>query len=142
MLRTNNFSTNPYSSRNMSTGNQNNNKMGMNCGRPLDRPFSQLPVPIRKVFQYLWEAGLKYPLNPKSIPNPVPSHWNLNERCEYHQGVGHTMDNCITLHHTIQDLIDSKKISNPSTPNVARNPLPNHHINAIEEGDGLPYPVT
>lgn len=49
----------------------------------------------------------------------------------------HSTDNCITICHMIQDLIDSKKILDPSMPNVARNPLPNHHVNAIKEDDGL-----
>ena len=62
----------------------------------------------------------------------------MSERCDYHQNLGHTTDNYVTLPYAIQDLIDSKKISDPSTPNVARNPLPNHHVHAIEEDLHLP----
>ena len=46
----------------------------------------------------------------------------------------------MALRQAIQNLIDAKKISDPS-PNVARNPLQNHQIHAIEEDLYLPDPV-
>ena len=82
-----------------------------------------------------------YPLNSRPFPQSIPPSWNLNERCDYHQNLGHTTDNCVALRHAVQDLIDAKKISDPSTPNVARNPLLNHHVHAISEDVNLPYPV-
>ena len=83
-----------------------------------------------------------YPLNPRPLPQSIPPGWNLNERCDYHQNLGHKTDNCVALRHAVQDLIDTKKISDPSVPNVARNPLPNHHVHAIREDVDLPDPVT
>ena len=50
----------------------------------------------------------------------------MNEHCDYHQNVGHTTDSCIALRQAIQDLIDTKRIPDPSAPNLASNPLPNH----------------
>ena len=65
----------------------------------------------------------------------------MNERCDYHQNVGHTADSCVALRHAIQDLIDTKKISDPSVRNIANNPLPNHQINDIEGDNDLPNQV-
>lgn len=80
-------------------------------------------------------------LNPRPQPNPIPTSWNLNKHSDYHQNVGRTTDNCIALRHTIQELIDLKINLDPSIPNVARNPLPNHPVNAIREDNGLPDSV-
>ncbi|KAM7526966.1 hypothetical protein LguiB_030376 [Lonicera macranthoides] len=90
------------------------NNRGFNRVRSAKRDFSQLPGSLSKVYKQLKDKGMIYPLNPQPIPNPVRSSWNLNERCEYHQGIGHTTDDCKALRHTIQDLIEAGKIPDPS----------------------------
>lgn len=50
----------------------------------------------------------------------------------YHQGPRHSTDDCYSLKHAIQDLIDRGDIVPPSRPNVITNPLPNH-----DRGKGL-----
>ena len=64
------------------------------------------------------------------MPNPIPSTWNLNEYCHYHQKSNHKTDNCFRLKHEIQDLIDNGTLLNPNIitkPNIRKNPLPNYH---------------
>ncbi|KAM7509966.1 hypothetical protein LguiB_008841 [Lonicera macranthoides] len=90
------------------------NNRGFNRVRFAKREFSQLPGSLSKVYKQLRDEGIIYPLNPRPIPNPVPSNWNLNEICEYHQGIGHTTNDCKALRHTIQDLIEAGKIPDSS----------------------------
>ncbi|KAK9993562.1 hypothetical protein SO802_023265 [Lithocarpus litseifolius] len=39
------------------------------------------------------------PLDPKLMPNPIPSTWKLNENCHYHKKSNHKTDNCFRLKH-------------------------------------------
>ena len=48
------------------------------------REFHELYMPISQVFDKLKEKGLLKPLNPKPIPNPLPSEFDVNKRCAYH----------------------------------------------------------
>ena len=94
---------------------------------------------VCKVLTALQNKGILQPLAPHPSPNPLPSGWNPNEHCAFHQGPGHPIDNYFALKHAIQDLIDQGKISEPATPNVANNPLPNHgtriHALFLNEGE-------
>lgn len=53
--------------------------------------------------------------------------------CEYHQSVGHHIDNCCNLKHTIYGQIDKGIITIKALPvnitNIMINPLPQHHKN-------------
>ena len=42
---------------------------------------------------------------PKSMPNHVPSSWNLNEFYHFHQKFGHKTDKYLCLKNEIQDII-------------------------------------
>ena len=68
------------------------------------------------------------PLDPRPIPNPLPSRFDLNKRYAYHQGLGHETDRCFTHRHAIQDLIDNKVIAPPTRPSITNNPLHNHNF--------------
>ena len=92
------------------------------------REFHELYMPMSQVFDKLKAKGLLKPLNPRPIPNPLPSRFGLNKRCAYHQGPGHDTDRCFTLRHAIQDLIDNKVIIPPTRPSITNNPLPNHNF--------------
>ena len=74
------------------------------------REFHELYMPMSQVFDKLKAKGLLKPLDPRPIPNPLPSGFYMNKRCAYHQVLGHDTNHCFALHHAIQDLIDNKVI--------------------------------
>ena len=57
------------------------------------------------------------PNNPRYDPN---SYYN------FHQAIGHPTDTCIHLKQEIQDLIDSRKITDPKNPSTRNNPFLNY----------------
>ena len=85
-------------------------------------------MPISQVFDKLKAKGLLKPLDLRPIPNPLPSRFDVNKRCAYHQSPGHDTDKCFGLRHAIQDLIDNKVIALPTRPSITNNPLSNHNF--------------
>ena len=85
-------------------------------------------MPMSQVFDKLKAKGLLKPLDPRPIPNPFPSRFDVNKRCTYHQGPSHNTDNCFGLRYAIQNLINSKVIALPTRPSITNNPLPNHNF--------------
>ena len=83
-------------------------------GPRLKREFHELYVPMSQVFDKLNAKGLLKPLDPKPIPNTLPSKFDVNNRCAYHQIPGHDTDCCFTLRHAIEDLIENKVITLPT----------------------------
>ena len=96
--------------------------------------FHELYMPMSQVFDKLKAKGLLKPLDPKPIPNPLLSKFDVNKRCAYHQIPGHDTDRCFTLRHAIQDLIDNKVIVPPTRPSITNNPLPNHNFGKRTKG--------
>ncbi|KAK4589979.1 hypothetical protein RGQ29_020520 [Quercus rubra] len=92
------------------------------------REFHKLYIPMSQVFEKLKAKGLLKPLDPRPIPNPLPTRFDVTKRCAYHQSPGHDTDKCFDLHHAIQDLIDNKVIAPPIRPSITNNPLPNHNF--------------
>ena len=92
------------------------------------KKFHELYMPTNQVFDKLKAKGLLKPLDLRPIPNPLPSRFDVNKRCAYHQGRGHDTDNCFGLRHAIQNLIDNKVIAPPTRPSITNNPLPNHNF--------------
>ncbi|KAL7001074.1 hypothetical protein U1Q18_052378 [Sarracenia purpurea var. burkii] len=93
------------------------------------RIFTPFNISLTIALNRLIEKGILKPLDSMPIPNPIPSRYNVNQYCAYHQGQWHLTDNCLRLCHQIQDLFYNKiiPISNPvKKPNVTNNPLPNH----------------
>ena len=80
------------------------------------------------MFEKLKAKGLLKPLDPRPIPNPLPTRFDTTKRCTYHQSPGHDTDKCFGLHHAIQDLIEDKVIASPTRPSITNNPLPNHNF--------------
>lgn len=63
-------------------------------------------------------------------PTTQARRYNPNAQCDYHQGAGHTTDQCIVLRHRIQDLIENGSIIAPGTkPNVTTN-----HVHRLDLG--------
>ena len=81
---------------------------------------------LSNILEKLQGRNLFRPLDPKPIPNPLPRGFNVNKRCAYHQSPSHDTNECYSLRHAIQDLIDKEIITPPHGPNVVSNPLPNH----------------
>ena len=92
------------------------------------REFHELYIPINQVFDKLKAKRLLKPLDPRPIPNPLPSRFDMNKRCAYHQGPGYDTYNCFSLRHAIQNLIDNKVIAPPTRSSITNNPLPNHNF--------------
>ena len=92
------------------------------------REFHELYMAMSQVYDKLKVKGLLKPLDPRPIPNPLPSRFNMNKRCAYRQGPSHETNHCFTLHHAIQNLINNKVIAPPTMPSITNNPLPNHNF--------------
>ncbi|KAM7522818.1 hypothetical protein LguiA_012730 [Lonicera macranthoides] len=105
-----------------------NNNRGANRVRLRKRKLLQLPGNLSMIYKQLKDVGMIYPPNPRPMPNPVPTNWNLNESCEYHQNMGHTTNDCIALRNTIWDLIEAGKIPDPSLLNHQGLNIGNHRL--------------
>ena len=92
------------------------------------REFHELYMLVSQVFKKLKAKGLLKPIDPRPIPNPLPSRFDVNKRCAYHQGSSHDIDKCFGLRHAIQDLIDNKVIASPIRLSITNNPFPNHNF--------------
>ena len=62
---------------------------------------------MSQVFEKLKAEGLLKPLDPKPVSNPLPTMFDVNKKCAYHQGPGHDIDKCYNLCYAIQDVIDT-----------------------------------
>ena len=104
--------------------------MQISQGPPLGprREFHELHMLVSQVFEKLKAKGLLKPLDPRSIPNPLPARFDVSKRCAYHQGPSHNTEKCFVLRHAIQDLIDTKVNASPTRPSITNNPSPNHNF--------------
>lgn len=112
-------------------------------GRPsaprqfVKRQFTPLPGPLSQVLKVLQKKEL-LSYEPKRPNAEKFSNYDPSKKCEYHMGeVGHSTDECLTLKHKVQNLLDTKAFAfNTAQPNVKKNPLPEHEdrVNAIDEG--------
>ena len=90
------------------------------------RKFSNFNQPLSKVLKRLVQKGLLQPITYSRTPNPNSPRYDPNSYCNFHQAIGHHTDTCIRLKHEIQDLIDSRKITDPENLNTKTNPFPNY----------------
>ncbi|XP_071723482.1 uncharacterized protein [Rutidosis leptorrhynchoides] len=100
------------------------------------RQFSPLPGSPSQVLTILRKKGLL--TNEPKRPNRESLRgYDPAKKCDYHNGeLGHSNDECFTLKHKIQNLLDTKAFSfQIARPNVQKNPLPEHEgmVNAILE---------
>ena len=79
-------------------------------------------MPLDEVLQTLMTTGLLSPLAPKPLLQVVHPHFLMDLHCAYHQGPGHTTNQCIALRHVVYDLID-QGIMKLGQPSVSSNPL-------------------
>ncbi|GKU89650.1 hypothetical protein SLEP1_g3764 [Rubroshorea leprosula] len=95
------------------------------------RQFTKLPIPYGEVLKQLVEVGLIKTLQVNPIQPPYPYWYDAQASCEYHNVASHGTENCATLKHRIQDLIDEDKLQldvkeAKGVPNITQNPLPPH----------------
>ena len=79
------------------------------------RHFSDLSAPLSRVFETYQTMGFLAPLAPRALPDLMPSQFQLDLYCMYHQSAGHHIDRCTTLQHAIQDIIDSGTFGHPQS---------------------------
>nr|CAN65257.1 hypothetical protein VITISV_028825 [Vitis vinifera] len=77
------------------------------------RTYSDLGMPLDRAFEQLRSTGFLVPLAPRPPPSTLPLRFCAHEFCAYHQMAGHHTDYCVSLRHTIHDLIDSGATSFP-----------------------------
>ena len=73
----------------------------------------------------------------KPVQPPFPKNYEPNAKCDYHGGgVGYSIENCVSLKHKVEALINSGWIKfHEDKPSVEANPLSglgNPSTNAIE----------
>ena len=77
------------------------------------RTYFDLGMPLDRAFERLIATGFLAPLAPRPPPSTLPPRFRAHEFCAFHQMIGHRTNYCASLHHTIQDLIDSGVVSFP-----------------------------
>ena len=75
-------------------------------------------------------TGLLSPLALRPLPQVVHPHFWMDLHCAYHQGPGHTTDQCTALRHAVQDLID-QGIVQLGQPSISSNPLLTYSTHAV-----------
>lgn len=83
------------------------------------RVFHALHMPLSKAFKILIRQGHLKPLEPRPLPNPLPTTHDAAQYCAFHQQTGHSTDNCPHLHHEVQDLIDNGVILPPAQQSLS-----------------------
>ena len=81
---------------------------------PGRRFFDELGIPLTAALEKLVKEGYLQRLDPRPMPDPIPSHWDTNQLCAFHQSPAHDTCQCLKLRHTIQNLIDDKVLTVPS----------------------------
>ena len=94
------------------------------------RHITPLGMPLSEVLQTLMTARLLSSLAPRPLPQFVHPHFRMDLHCAYHQGPGHTTDQCTALRHVVQDLID-QGIVQLGQPSISSNPLPTYSTHAV-----------
>ncbi|KAI8555312.1 hypothetical protein RHMOL_Rhmol05G0165000 [Rhododendron molle] len=116
----------------------NANQAGTSSAKPVEvnqisekpksqnRVFTQLSTPRSALLKKLIEVEVLKPLPP---PQTIPLNLNQSVYCDFHQMPGNTTDNCIRLHHEIQNLINNKVIDAPppGVPEWGWDPAPDEY---------------
>ncbi|XP_077223129.1 uncharacterized protein LOC143856737 [Tasmannia lanceolata] len=125
---------------NVSMANPSRNSMvfkytqsGIAAQQKPNREFTPLLFPPYVILQQGLESGDIYLPRIKEPPNPLPRTWRAEEHCDFHRGSGHSTDQCITLRHVIQKLIDERKLPFQQAPNIADSPIQNQVVPPLDD---------
>ncbi|XP_040955952.1 uncharacterized protein [Gossypium hirsutum] len=128
------------SPRTVATSHQGPPRQGSNSRA--ERPqFTPIPITYRELYQNLFNAHVVAPFYLKPMQPPFPKWYDANAQCEYHAGItGNSIENCTAFKKVVERLIKMGivKLDDPSGPNVAGNPLPDHTnkgVNVIAEDE-------
>ncbi|XP_052484855.1 uncharacterized protein LOC128039955 [Gossypium raimondii] len=129
--------------RKTATSHQGPTRQEPNTRPNADRlQFTPISITYRELYQNLFDAHVVSPVYLKPIQPPYPKWYDVNAQCEYHEGIiGHSIENCTAFKKAMERFITIgiAKFGNPSEPNMAGNPLPNHSdkgVNAIIDSRG------
>ena len=94
---------------------QNHNVNQEKFPRPKFRKVPRVFTPLRESKTQLYERlkamGMLYPIEGRPA-NPLGKFYRADHRCAYHSGaVGHDTENCSTLKHKIQNMINNNLIN-------------------------------
>ncbi|XP_077229583.1 uncharacterized protein LOC143862424 isoform X2 [Tasmannia lanceolata] len=98
-----------------------------------NREFTPLLFPPSVILQQGLESGDIYLPRIKEPHNPLLRTWRAEEHCDFHRGSGHSTDQCITLRHVIQKLIDERKLPFQQVLNIVDNPMHNHVVPPLDD---------
>lgn len=77
--------------------------------------YSDLKMSLDNTFELLRGVSFLVPLAPKPFASTLPLCFRVHEFYAFHHMVGHRIDYCVSLHHSIHDLIDSGVFSFPTS---------------------------
>ncbi|KAL2900513.1 Activity-regulated cytoskeleton-associated protein [Bienertia sinuspersici] len=106
--------------------NNNKEKLGYSNNKKTDTPSSSKGVNTVEINDK--SKGAISPIGPTADP-PAERRspkWDLNKYCKYHQGKGHTIEECWTLKNKQQDMVESGQLPVPpggKKPNTKTSPL-------------------
>lgn len=99
------------------TNDNSSNHPGSFNNRPRGPPRTFLPIGMtyEQAFDRLTAKGALAPIGPTPDPSDDKKsrNWNPNAYCKFHQGRGHTTENCIVLKHRIQDMVEDGRLPVP-----------------------------
>ncbi|KAF3789441.1 hypothetical protein EJ110_NYTH18079 [Nymphaea thermarum] len=99
-------------------------------GWSYDRKFTPLSQPQEKIQEYLLAKGTT--VLPKVSEPPKMMGGNKEKLCKFLRAPGHDTEDCFVLKNIIQDFINKDlKICDDSTPEILRNPFPDHGKAAV-----------
>nr|XP_023883250.1 uncharacterized protein LOC111995578 [Quercus suber] len=119
-----------YDAGNSSNSGNNGGKTSEVNAVNVRRELTPLGMILSQALETLSTKGFIKPLDLKKYTsNTSAPNYNASEYCKYHQTHGHSTDKCTSLHHDIEDLIQSGKILKPpiNLSNIKTNHLPNYN---------------
>ena len=99
------------SQRKYQSHNVNQEKFPRLKFRKTPKVFTPLRESQTQLYERLKAMGMLYPIEGRPA-NPLGKFYRADHRCAYHSGaVGHNTENCSTLKHKIQDMINNNLIN-------------------------------
>ena len=100
----------PASQRKYQNHNVNQKKFPRPKFRKAPKVFTPLRESQTQLYERLKAMGMLYPIEGRPA-NPLGKFYRADHRCAYHSGaVGHDTENCSTLKHKIQNMINNNLI--------------------------------